>query len=429
MTITVDLATEAIRTGTGSPTTGSHAGAASGVKGVVIALMHGTSDTDHITAVSYGGVALTKQRRDTDPDTEAGAAELWFCGQGCPQGTQTWSYTSGATTDDIDCRVVTLLAATDLVIADTDGLSNTEGANPSLLMTSFGRNCMAFAAQYSGLTAETSLTAGASCTKVGSGELTGNFCSGMVRQTTSGTGNFTIAMTSAADDLAFSAILVSEVRTQTHTYSGVGTQAMTKSALAGRTFTYSGVGSSAFSKIATMVVTTTYSGVGTSALSKVIGKLFSYAATATSAVTKQVNLVREYAATGTSALTNALSFTKSFAYTAVGTLGLVRAAMFSIAAAFSAVGTSAFSKVFVPGAVGAGIFVSYARVWMFNEVRKVYLTTTAFKNTVLTELRGSALWARWAPGTLPFSGSSNMQVDVTAIPSVPPLNPGGRRML
>jgi hypothetical protein len=204
---------------------------------------------------------------------------------------------------------------------------------------------------------------------------------------------------------------------------------MTKSALAGRTFTYSGVGSSAFSKIATMVVTTTYSGVGTSALSKVIGKLFSYAATATSAVTKQVNLVREYAATGTSALTNALSFTKSFAYTAVGTLGLVRAAMFSIAAAFSAVGTSAFSKVFVPGAVGAGIFVSYARVWMFNEVRKVYLTTTAFKNTVLTELRGSALWARWAPGTLPFSGSSNMQVDVTAIPNVPPLNPGGRRML
>ena len=98
MTITVDLATEAIRTGTGSPTTGNHGGAASGVKGVVIALMHGTSATDHISAVSYGGVALARKIRTTDTATEPGAAELWFLGAGVPQGTQTWSYTSGATT-------------------------------------------------------------------------------------------------------------------------------------------------------------------------------------------------------------------------------------------------------------------------------------------------------------------------------------------
>jgi len=69
---------------------------------------------------------------------------------------------------------------------------------------------MAFAAQYSGVTAQTSLTAGTNCTKVGSGELTGNFCSGVVRQTTGGTSDFTVAMTSAADDLAFAAMMVGE---------------------------------------------------------------------------------------------------------------------------------------------------------------------------------------------------------------------------
>lgn len=79
--------------------------------------------------------------------------------------------------------------------------------------------------------------------------------------------------------------------------------------------------------------------------------------------------------------------------------------------------------------VGAGVFVSYARVWQFKEVRRVYLTTSAFKDAVLAELRGAAAWARWTPGTLPFSGSSNMQIDVTAIPDVPPLRTGGQKLL
>jgi hypothetical protein len=79
--------------------------------------------------------------------------------------------------------------------------------------------------------------------------------------------------------------------------------------------------------------------------------------------------------------------------------------------------------------VGAGTFVSYARVWQFKEVRRFYLTTSAFKNAVLVELRGAAVWARWTPGTLSFSGSSNMQIDVTAIPGVPPLRMGGQKLL
>jgi hypothetical protein len=80
-------------------------------------------------------------------------------------------------------------------------------------------------------------------------------------------------------------------------------------------------------------------------------------------------------------------------------------------------------------APGAGTFISYARAWQFNEVRQAYVTTSAFKNAVLAELRGAAVWARWTPGTLPFSGSSNMQIDVTAIPWTLPLRTGGQKLL
>lgn len=214
MTITVDATNEAIRTGTGSPTTVSLSGHASLVKGVVVALIHGTSSTDHISAVTYGGVAMTRIQRNVDTNTEAGAAELWFLGAmpgvTVPQGTQNISYTSGATTDDIDCRGATLLAdAPYLQIASNGGVDENT-ANPSVALITGGWSGMAFAAMYSGLTAETSLAAGADCTKIGSGELTGNFCSTVVRQTTGGTADFTIAVTSSTDDVAFAAMMVVE---------------------------------------------------------------------------------------------------------------------------------------------------------------------------------------------------------------------------
>lgn len=70
-------------------------------------------------------------------------------------------------------------------------------------------------------------------------------------------------------------------------------------------------------------------------------------------------------------------------------------------------------------------WVSYARVWMFREVRRVYLTTTAFKDAVEDDLRGGQVWTRWAPGTNAWSGSSNMQINVIDIPGVPALYDNG----
>ena len=221
MTITVDLATEDVRTGTTSPRTFSHAGAASGVRGVVLMLMHGASAADHVSAASYGGVALSRQVRTTDTATEPGAAEIWFLGTGIPQGTQTVSYTPGSTTDDIHAICVTVLGDADTQVIDTDSVSADGSggtlANPSRTLqnsSKIGTSAMAFAAMYSGLTAQTSITAGSNCTKIGSSELSGNFTSTGLRQTTAqtGTGDFTIAATSSADDCAFVAVVVAEMQ-------------------------------------------------------------------------------------------------------------------------------------------------------------------------------------------------------------------------
>jgi hypothetical protein len=218
MTITVDLVTEAIRTGTTSPDTASHGGHASLVKGVVMALIHGASSTDHVSAASYGGVAMSRIQRNVDTATEAGAAELWFLGAtpfgpAIPQGTQTRSYTPGATTDDILCVTITLLADTPYLQIASKGGIDENATNPSVALITGGWSGMAFAAQYSGLTDLTApVTAGTNCTNVSTLDLVGNFTGRVIRQTTGGTADFTIAMTSAADDVAYSAMMVVEYR-------------------------------------------------------------------------------------------------------------------------------------------------------------------------------------------------------------------------
>src|SRR5574343_758666 len=133
MAVAVRVATEHVRSDTTSPQTFSHAAAASGVKGVVVAIVHGTSSTDHVSAVSYGGVALTRVVRATDTATEPGAAELWFKGTGLSgvQGTQTVSYTPGTTTDDIHAVCITLTGSADLIVVDSDSINTTITTGPA----------------------------------------------------------------------------------------------------------------------------------------------------------------------------------------------------------------------------------------------------------------------------------------------------------
>lgn len=207
----IDTSVESVRTGTGSPQTWSHTAASSGVKGVVVCINHGTSSTDHISAVTYGGVAMSRIQRNTDTATEPGASEIWFLGSSIPQGTQTVSATCGATTDDIQFVSISFLASADLEVIDFDGISENI-ANPSVTLQYTGRTAIAICTIYSGLGTVTNLTE-----LTGVGRLHdhdyGNFISVVSVQNFAGSSDFTIGHSSGgtSDDVAFSAIAIAEV--------------------------------------------------------------------------------------------------------------------------------------------------------------------------------------------------------------------------
>jgi hypothetical protein len=231
MTITVDLASEHQRTLTTNPQTWSHGGASSGVKGVVVAIVHGGSSTDHVTAtagsVTYGGSNLTRIVRATDTVDEAGAAELWFLGTSVPQGTQTVSYANGGTGDDIHAVCFTLLGDADLEVIDFDSVSENV-QNPSVTLQNSaktGTSAMAFAAFYGGGTGPGVFTENANCTSVHDWDI-GNWFSEVIRQTTAQTttADFAIGGTQGgSDDCAFVAISVAEIGVVTHSGSGAAT--------------------------------------------------------------------------------------------------------------------------------------------------------------------------------------------------------------
>lgn len=215
MAVTVAGFVESLRTDTSDPMTWSHNQGTSGPKGVLVALMHGTSSTDHVVSVTYGSLSLTRICRGVDTAGEPGAAEWWFGGGRTvtiPTGTQTVTADlASGTTDDIHGVSITLDAATYLEVVSSAFIDvSTTLANPSTMLPHSGRNGMGFAAFYSGLSTIASITAIANCTLFTTSELAGNFTSCCIRQTTSGTADFAVGATSAGDDVGWAACAVCE---------------------------------------------------------------------------------------------------------------------------------------------------------------------------------------------------------------------------
>jgi hypothetical protein len=213
VTVAIDAATESVRTGTGSPHTFSHAGASSGVRGFLLAVVYGSATAgppDHVTAVSYGGVACRRVQRNTDTATELGAAEWWVLERLVPQGTQTVSATCGSTTDDIQFTSITLLGDGDIAVVDADGVNN-DTANPSVTLQYLGNTCLAFGALYGGGAAPTSFTPNGNCETISDHDF-GNFYAEVIRQTTPGSSDFAIGGTASSDDVAFAAIAVCDTK-------------------------------------------------------------------------------------------------------------------------------------------------------------------------------------------------------------------------
>lgn len=210
--ISFDAATEHVRTATTSPQTFSHGGASSGVGAVILKLVHGTSSTDHVSAASYGGVAMSRIQRNTDTATEPGAAEIWFLGSSSiPQGTQTVSYTPGATTDDFHAICETYLCNGPTEIIDNDGVTDNV-TDPSVTLSgSNNRWAMATAMLYGGGAAPSSFAPNASCLTVHDHDLGAFYSEGIRFATATRASSIVIGGTAATDDVAYAAVAFAKI--------------------------------------------------------------------------------------------------------------------------------------------------------------------------------------------------------------------------
>lgn len=215
--VALDASTESVRTGTQDPYTFNHTGRAEangGIQGVIVTAIHGTSSTDHVSTVTYGGVSMSRVIRATDTVTEPGAAEIWFLGTGLSGkgGTQTISADlTSATTDDIEFCAITLVTndGSDIEVIDSDSISE-NATNPSVTLQYGGRYAISIGALYGGGAAPSSFVPNGNCTEVTSEDL-GAFYAFVLRQTTPGTSDFAIGGTAATDDVAYVAAAFAKV--------------------------------------------------------------------------------------------------------------------------------------------------------------------------------------------------------------------------
>lgn len=200
--------TESIRTATTDPYTFNYTPTGT-PRAILLGAVHGTSSTDHISTVTYGGVSMTRVVRATDTVTEPGAAEIWFLGASIPTSTQTVSIDlTSATTDDFQFIVCSLTAATDTEIIDFDSLSNNV-ANPTVTLNKGGREGACWAHLYSGAAAPGG-TLAADNTLDHTHDF-GAFMAQACYETTIDTADHTIGWsTLETDDVAFVAVCVAE---------------------------------------------------------------------------------------------------------------------------------------------------------------------------------------------------------------------------
>lgn len=103
-------------------------------RGVFVAVVQGGATGDQVTAVTYGGVSMTRVRSDINATAELGRTYLYFLGTGIPTGAQTVSVTSSGTTPKYAVSF-TFTASADTYVIASNGADAGVVANPSLTVT------------------------------------------------------------------------------------------------------------------------------------------------------------------------------------------------------------------------------------------------------------------------------------------------------
>lgn len=166
--------------------------------------------TGTASAVTYGGVAMSQviSVQSGNANGENGRAEIWFLGTGIPTGAQTVSITHNGSGIINQASCVTVTAAADTVIGDSDSVTGVVD-DPSLTSTS-SATALRHGVIYTGVGDISGVLAGAGLTAIGN-HTNGNRTSRHDRQTTPSSGGFVWGYTTtSADEVALVVVAVQE---------------------------------------------------------------------------------------------------------------------------------------------------------------------------------------------------------------------------
>lgn len=210
MAVAHDAATAPLGSGTGE-ISNSHTPVGT-PKGVVVLITQDGSGADQVSSVTYGGVALKRERFEAQTSGETGAGYAYVLGSGVPTGKQTVVVkVSGAANKVVVCCTVTAATATTEVAA-ANGTKSGGVTNPSFqLATGVGVETVDYGCAHSG--AQTaSVSPGTGYTQiheVATGG--GSSCASFIRKTVNGTGgNITVSWTWNNDECAAAGIAIKE---------------------------------------------------------------------------------------------------------------------------------------------------------------------------------------------------------------------------
>jgi hypothetical protein len=217
--------TNSVDTTTGNRTF-SHAGSASAKAAVVVLCFTGNSEV--VSGVLYGGVAMTNQAAGTDT-SEAGVVQCWVLASPAtvPTGTQTVTL-QGCTATAKWATCSTLTASAGNAVFHTAGtVDTTIAANPSVALTTT-KTTLCYGGVHSGAAAPPSVpTSGSTLLKQNDYGVLGS--STLRRTSPDASGTVTLGYTLASDDHCMAAIAFAEqpVHDATATISIASTQAGT----------------------------------------------------------------------------------------------------------------------------------------------------------------------------------------------------------
>jgi hypothetical protein len=202
-------------TGAGATVTHTHTPGAGTVSGIAVLISHGTTFSDIITGVTYGGVAMTRQAAANSFDNggEIGRTYIYTLVASIGAGAQSVVVSKSDATTTIHVVAVSMVTATgvaEVVTANQNGGDDVNEANPSVTLTLGGKTCMCYVIEYNGVNAPGSMTEFAGQTAIHDHDF-GNFSSKASRLTTTTAVNPSMGYTVAINAFCMSAVAFAEV--------------------------------------------------------------------------------------------------------------------------------------------------------------------------------------------------------------------------